>query len=377
MKLKHLLLSLVLSWAGAVSANSVTVGVVLPLTGPASGLGIPTANAIAMWPKTLAGKEVKVVVMDDATDPTMGAKAAQRLISEQRVDVLLGSTATPVAISMATLATQSGTPQLATSPVALPAGEDKWLFRLAQSNAIMAARIVDHMKKTGIKTVGFLGYTDAFGEQWLKEFQDEGAKHGIRVVGTERFARADTSVTAQALKLVSLKPDAILIVASGSGAGMPQKAIMERGFKGSVYQTHAAATRDLMRTAGKDAEGGYVVSGPATVGEMLPDTHPSKQLATRFVKQYEDKHGANSRTNFAANGFDAWLILEKAVPIALKKAEPGTPEFRAALRDAFETMGTVTLAGGVLNWTSDDHWGYSNETGVILKVVDGKFQVAK
>jgi len=158
---------------------------------------------------------------------------------------------------------------------------------------------------------------------------------------------------------------------------MPQKAIMERGFKGSVYQTHAAATRDLMRTAGKDAEGGYVVSGPATVGEMLPETHPSKQLATRFVKQYEDKHGANSRTNFAANGFDAWLILEKAVPIALKKAEPGTPEFRAALRDAFETMGTVTLAGGVLNWTSDDHWGYSNETGVILKVADGKFQVAK
>src|SRR5690606_20367534 len=150
---------------------------------------------------------------------------------------------------------------------------------------------------------------------------------------------------AQALKLVSAKPDAILIVASGSGAGMPQKAVMERGFKGSVYQTHAAATRDLMRTAGRDAEGTFVVSGPATVGEMLPASHPSKPLATRFAKQYEDKHGENSRTNFAANGFDAWLILEKAVPIALKKGEPGTPEFRAALRDAFESMGRLTLAG--------------------------------
>ncbi len=360
----------------AVTAHAdLTIGVVQPLTGPASGLGIPVKNAIAIWPKTIAGETLKVIVLDDASDPTAGVKATQRLITEDKVDVLVGSTATPVAIPMADVAAESGTPQISTAPAALPPGKDKWMFRLPQSNAVMAVAVVNHMKKLGVKTVGFLGYTDAYGEGWLKDFTAEAEKNGIKIVGTERFARADTSVTAQALKLTSANPDAILIVASGSGAGMPQKAIMERGFKGKVYQTHAAATQDLMRTAGKDADGAYVVSGPAVIAEQLPDSHPSKKMAIDFVQAYEKAYGPGSRNQFAGHGSDALVVLEKAVPIALKKGKPGTPEFRAALRDAFETMGRTVLAHGVINWTPTDHWGYTNETGVMLKVVDGKFKV--
>ncbi|RZI89608.1 MAG: ABC transporter substrate-binding protein, partial [Variovorax sp.] len=336
----------------AVAAHAdITVGVVQPLTGPASGLGIPVKNAIAIWPKSIAGENLKVVVLDDATDPTAGVKATQRLISEDKVDVIVGSTATPVTIPMADITAESGTPQLSTAPAGLPPGKDKWLFRLPQSNAVMAFAMVNHMKKQNVKTVGFLGYTDAYGELWLKDFTAEAAKSGIKVVGTERFARADTSVTAQALKLSSANPDAILIVASGSGAGMPQKAIMERGYKGKVYQTHAAATQDLMRTAGKDADGTFVVSGPAVIAEQLPDAHPSKKMAIAFVQNYEKAYGPGSRNQFAGHGSDALTVLEKAVQIALKKAKPGTPEFRAALRDAFETMGRTVLAHGVLDWT--------------------------
>lgn len=352
-----------------------TVGVVLPLTGPASGLGIPVKNQIALWPKTIAGENLKVVVLDDATDPTTGVKDTQRLVTEDKVDVIIGSAATPVAIPMADVAAESGTVQLAASPAGLPPGKDKWTFRLPQSNDVMAYAVVQHMKSQKVKTIGFLGYTDAYGELWLKALTAEAEKNGMKVVATERFGRADTSVTAQALKLTSANPDAILIVASGSGAGMPQKAIMERGFKGKVYQTHAAATQDLMRTAGKDAEGTFVVSGPATVAEQLPDSHPSKKAAVAFVEQYEKAYGPGSRNQFAGHGADALTVLEKAVPIALKKAKPGTPEFRAALRDALETMGRTTIAHGVLEWTPQNHWGYTNETGVMLKVVNGQFKV--
>ncbi len=157
------------------------------------------------------------------------------------------------------------------------------------------------MKKQNVKTIGFLGYTDAYGELWLKALTAEADKNGIKIVATERFARADTSVTGQVLKLTSANPDAILIVASGSGAGMPQKAVMERGYKGKVYQTHAAATQDLMRTAGKDAEGTFVVSGPATVAEQLPDSHPSKTAAVAFVQGYEKVYGPGSRNQFAGH----------------------------------------------------------------------------
>ncbi|RUR71510.1 ABC transporter substrate-binding protein [Variovorax guangxiensis] len=353
----------------------ITVGVVQPLTGPASGLGIPVKNGIAIWPKTIAGETLKVVVLDDATDPTTGVKDAQRLVTEDKADIIIGSSATPVAIPMADVTAESGTPQLSTAPAGLPPGKDKWFFRLPQSNDVMAYAVVAHMKKQNIKTVGFLGYTDAYGELWLKALTAEAAKNGIKIVATERFARADTSVTGQVLKLTSANPDAILIVASGSGAGMPQKAVMERGYKGKVYQTHAAATQDLMRTAGKDAEGTFVVSGPATVAEQLPDSHPSKAAAVAFVQGYEKAYGPGSRNQFAGHAADALTVLEKAVPVALKKAKPGTPEFRAALRDALEGMGRTVLAHGVLNWTAQDHWGYTTETGVMLKVVNGAFKV--
>ncbi|MFS2165212.1 ABC transporter substrate-binding protein [Variovorax sp. Varisp62] len=353
----------------------ITVGVVQPLTGPASGLGIPVKNGIMIWPKTIAGETLKVVVLDDATDPTTGVKDAQRLVTEDKADVIIGSSATPVAIPMADVTAEAGTPQIATSPASLPPGKDKWFFRMPQSNDVMAYAVVAHMKKQNVKTVGFLGYTDAYGELWLKALTAEAAKNGIKIVATERFARSDTSVTGQVLKLTSANPDAILIVASGSGAGMPQKAVMERGYKGKVYQTHAAATQDLMRTAGKDAEGTFVVSGPATVAEQLPDSHPSKAAAVAFVQGYEKVYGPGSRNQFAGHSADALTVLEKAVPIALKKAKPGTPEFRAALRDALEGMGRTVLAHGVLNWTAQDHWGYTTETGVMLKVVNGAFKV--
>ncbi|MDM0115045.1 ABC transporter substrate-binding protein [Variovorax sp. J22R133] len=376
MKFQKTILATLFSFALMAAAHAdLTVGVVQPLTGPASGLGIPVKNAIMIWPKTIAGQNVKLIVLDDASDPTAGVKATQRLVTDDKVDVIVGSSATPVAIPMADVTAEAQTPQLSTSPAGLPPGKDKWFFRLPQSNGVMAYAVAGQMKKQGVKTIGFLGYTDAYGELWLKAMNEEAAKNGMKIVGVERFARADTSVTAQALKLTSANPDAILIVASGSGAGMPQKAIMERGYKGKVYQTHAAATPDLMRTAGKDADGAFVVSGPAMLGTQLPDSNPSKKSALAFVEGYEKAYGPGSRNQFAGHGTDALTVLEKAVPIALKKAQPGTPEFRAALRDAFETMGRTVLAHGVLDWTAQDHWGYTNETGVMMQVVNGEFKV--
>ena len=363
-----------LAVAGSALAD-ITIGVSLPLTGPASGLGIPVNNQLKLWPATIAGEKLKIIVLDDATDPTTGVKNAKRFVTDDKVDIIMGSVATPVAIPIAGVAAEAETVQLALSPMPLPPGKDGWSFRMPQSNPVMAHAVIGLMKKQGIKTVGFLGYTDAYGESWLKDFMAEADKNGIKVIATERFARSDTSVTAQALKLVAANPDAMLVVASGSGAAMPHMAIVERGFKGKIYQTHAAASRDLMRVGGKDVEGAFVVSGPAVIAEQLPDGHPSKATAIQFVQQYEKAYGVGSRNQFAGHGYDALLVLEKAVPLALKSGKPGTKEFRAALRTAFETMGRTVVSHGVLNWTKDDHWGYTLETGVMLKVVNGDWKV--
>jgi len=373
--LKHTLAAAATLLACSAALADITVGVSLPLTGPGSGLGIPMSNGVKMWPATVAGEKIKIVMLDDATDPTKGVQNARRFVNEDKVDLILGSGVTPVAIAIASVAMESKTVQLATSPIGLPAGADAWTFRMPQSNGVMANAMVGHMVKNGVKTVGFLGYTDAYGEQWLQALTPLLEKAGIKMLAAERFARADTSVTAQALKLSAANPDAMIIVASGSGAAMPQLGMVERGFKGKIYQTHAAATRDLMRVGGKATEGTFVTSGPVVVAEQLPEGHPSKALGVKFNAEYEKIHGAGLRNQFAAHSYDAYLMLEKVVPIALKKGKPGTPEFRAALKDALETTPALAVTHGVLDFSPTDHWGYRADTGVVMKVVNGDWKL--
>ncbi len=361
-----------------ISSNAIAdinIGVSLSLTGPGSGLGIPMQNQYKLFPKTIGGEKINLIILDDATDPGKGSSNARRFVTDDKVDLIIGSCITTVAAAMTDIASEAGTVQLAGSPVGVPAGKDKWLFRLPQSNTVMGHAVVQHMVKLGIKTVGFLGYTDAYGEQWLKEITPQFEKAGIKLIATERFARTDSGVTPQALKLNAANPDAILVVATGSGAAMPELGLLDRGYKGKIYQTHAAATQDLMRVGGKAVDGTYVVSGPAVIAEQLPDSHPSKKVSIAFVQQYEKEMGPNTRNQFAGHAYDSIIALEKAIPMALKKAKPGTSEFRSALRDSLETMGRTIFSHGVMNWTASDHWGYTLETGVILKVVDGQFKV--
>jgi len=378
MKLVRSLIAAAVALAAATAAFAdVNVGVVLSLTGPGSGLGIPMQKQLALFPKEIAGQKVNLIILDDASDPGKGVSDTRRLITEDKVDLILGSCLTPVAAAMAPVTAENKTLQVAASPVGVPPGQDQWLFRLPQGNDVMAHAMFQNMKKQGIKTIGFLGYTDAYGELWLKAATAEAEKNGMKIIAAERFARTDTSVTPQALKLTSANPDAMIVVASGSGAAMPEMAIVERGYKGKIYQTHAAATPDLVRIGGKDVEGTFVVSGPAVVAENLPDNHPSKKTAVDFVTRFEQANGPGSRNQFAGHSYDFAIVMEKIVPVALKKAKPGTPEFRAALRDAMEGMGRTIFSHGVMNWTATDHWGYTNETGVMLQVKDGKFVVAQ
>ena len=377
MKLLHKTIAAAAALLATAAFADVNIGVTLSLTGPASGLGIPVGNQFKLFPKEIAGEKINLIVLDDASDPGKGVSNARRFVTEDKVDILFGGSITVVSAAIAPIALESKTPQLSIAPVGVPPDQERWVFRLPQGFTVMAHPIVEHMKKTGVKTLGFLGYTDAYGELWLKEMEKQVGAAGIKIVAVERFARTDTSATPQALKLVSANPDAMLVVASGSGAAMPELAIVERGYKGKIYQTHAAATPDLVRIGGKAVEGTFVVSGPAVVAEQLPDNHPSKKVAVDFVTKYEAAYGKGTRNQFAGHAYDAQIVMEKILPGALKKAKPGTPEFRAALRDGIENMGRTIFSHGVMLWTPTDHWGYTNETGVLLKVQDGKFVVVQ
>ena len=373
--LRTTLLASVLCFTAGLAQADITIGVDLPLTGPAAGLGIPCKNGLVFWPESIAGEKIRLIVLDDASDPSQASKNARRFIDEDKVDVIIGSAATPAALAMAAIAAEGLTVQLAESPVELPPGKDTWTFRLPQSTALMAAGIVEHMKKTGVKSFAFIGYSDAYGESWLKDISRLANDAGIKLITAERFGRADTSVTAQALKAISGKPDAIVLVASGSGAAMPHLAVVERGYKGKIYQTHSAASNDLLRLGGKSVEGSFVVSGLAVMPEGLPDGHPSKKLAVDFVQKYEKHFGPGTRNQFAAHTYDALLVLQRAVPEALKKGKPGTKEFRAALRDALENIGEIAVTQGVFRFSQKDHFGLDANARMMLTIANGNWKV--
>lgn len=371
MQARKAISTLVLSALAGAAQADITVGVSLPLTGPASSLGIPLANQVKLWPAQVAGEKLNVILLDDAGDPGKGVDNARRFV-EQKADVVMGSVVTPVAAAQALALGEAQTPQFALAPVALPEGKDAWTFRMSQSTGLMLSFILDNMKKSNIRTVGFIGYSDAYGEAWLGELNKAltATPGAPKLVGVERFARSDASATAQALKLVSANPDAVLVVASGGGAAMPQRALVERGYKGRIYQTHAAAARDFLRLGGKDANGAYVVGAPSVVPEQLPAGHPSKALAQDFVTRFEGAYGAGTRAIFAASAYDFIVLLQKAVPVALKAGAPGTPAFRTALRNATETAGPTPMANGVMNFTHTDHWGHTAASGLLMKVVN-------
>lgn len=375
--LRATLLAASLAVAAGPAHADLKVGVVLSLTGPASGLGIPVNTGFQLWPETIGGEKVTFVTLDDASDPARAQRNTQRLITEDKVDLIIGSSTTTPAIAMGEAAAEGKTLQLAAAPAEFPAGKGEWTFALPQTTVVMANGVIDHMKKNGVKSFAFIGYSDAYGENWLRDLTKAANEAGIKITTAERYARADTSVTAQALKAIGTNPDAILIVASGSGAAMPHTTVVDRGYKGKIYQTHSAASRDLIRLGGKAVEGSFVVSGLAVLPEGLPEGHPSKKLATDFVNAYEAKFGPGTRNQFAAHAYDAYLILDQIVPVALKSGKPGTPEFRAALKDALESHGSIPVTQGVITYTPTDHFGFDNQAQMMLTIKDGSFAAAQ
>jgi branched-chain amino acid transport system substrate-binding protein len=369
------LLALFLAGAATSALADITVGVTLSTTGPTASLGIPEKNTIALLPKSIGGQKVNYIVLDDATDPTAASKNARKLVAEDKVDVIIGSTSTPTTTAVLEVAAETKTPQIALAPFAPAADKAAWVFQMPQDFAIMAGAIVGHMVANGVKTVAFIGYSDGYGELWLRDMNRIAAEKGIKMVATERYNRTDTSVAGQILKILTTNPDAVLIAASGSPAVLPQATLVEHGYKGHIYQTHGVANKDFLRVGGKNVEGTVLPVGPILVAEQLPDSNASKKVALAYIKAYEAAYGADSRNSFGAHAWDAGLLLQHAIPEALKKAQPGTPEFRAALREAMENVKEMPADHGVFSFSASNHKGLDSRAVVMVRVENGTWKL--
>jgi branched-chain amino acid transport system substrate-binding protein len=357
--------------------NEITVGISITTTGPAAALGIPERNSLDFVAKEIGGVPIKVIVLDDGGDPTMATTNTRRFVTESRADIIMGSSTTPSTVAVSTVANEAGIPHLGLAPFPINEARMKWSVAMPQPIPIMGKVLYEHMKAHAIKTVGYIGYSDSYGDLWVNDFKAQAVPLGLIMVDEERFARPDTSVAGQVLKLVAANPDAILVGASGTAAALPQTALRERGYKGLIYQTHGAASMDFIRIAGAAAEGVLMTSGPVMDPEDQPDSALTKKPGLALNKVYEAKHGANSRSQFAGHSYDAFLVLERVIPVALKKAKPGTPEFREAIRQALLTERDIAASQGVYNFTEKDRYGLDDRSRILLTVKDGKYVLAE
>ncbi|ATE61576.1 ABC transporter substrate-binding protein [Thauera sinica] len=382
MKLRNTLMAaLGLAFAATAARADINVGVVLSATGPAASLGIPEKNTISLLPQTIGGEKVNYIVLDDASDTTTAVKNARKLVAENKVDVVIGSTTSPASLAMIDVVAEAQTPMIsmaASARIVEPMDDKKkWVFKTPQNDLQMATAIIEHMAAKNVGKVAFIGFANAYGEGWYEQFKKLADVRGIEIAANERFNPADTSVTGQALKLISVKPDAVFIAGSGTPAALPQKALRERGYKGVVYQTHGVANNDFLRICGKDCEGTLLPVGPVQMARSLPDSNPVKKSSLAYVEKYEATYGKGTVSSFGAYAWDAGVLLDAAVPGALKKGKPGTPEFRAALRDGLEQIKEAAGATGIYSMSPTDHLGLDQRSRVMIEIRNGNWSLLK
>ena len=360
------------------AAGQVRIGLMVSATGPTSAIGIPQKNTGDILPKKIGDATVEYISLEDGGDATRAVQNVKKLIQENNIDALIGPSTTPNAFAILDVIAESKVPMMATvgtSAVVEPLDAKKrWVFKTTQNNDLIAAALLKHMAKNGVKTVGFIGFNDPYGDNWLKVFTALGDKAGVRVAAAERFSRTDQSVTGQTLKLLAAKPDAMLIAAVGGPAVLPQATLRDQGYTGPIYQTHAVATEDFIKLGKDKVEGTILAAGPMLVIDEIADSNPTKKVAQTYIAAYQKQFGSVPAT-FGANTWDAGLLLERAVPAALKAGKPGTEAFRVALRDALEQEREVIGCQGIFNMSATNHNGMDERARVLVTVRDGKFRL--
>ena len=360
-----------------VSAQPIKIGLTGTFTGANASNGIPYRNAAELFPKEVNGHQVQWIVLDDGGDASNAMKNVRRFVDVDKVDFIVGSTSTPTALATLDLANNSQTVQLAMSPIQIPDNKKDFVFNLPQPAELMTAAVVEDMQAQGVKSVSYIGYADGWGDLIWDAFAPQAQQAGIEIATEERYNRTDTSVTAQVLKTAAANPDAVFIGGSTMPAALPQVGLRERDYDGQIYQTHAAVAQAFLDAGGAAAEGTRLPGGPMTAANELAADNPIKAVAQDFISQYQAKWGDGPVPIFAGYAWDAMLILNTIIPPALEQAQPGSAEFRVALRDVLESGIETVGTNAVYSFSETDHYGVDERARVMLEVQDGAFQLIK
>jgi len=233
----------------------ITVGFVTSLSGPGASIGIPYEKGILAshaYAEKIGDHKIKLIRLDDASDPSAATRNARKLVEEEKVDVLMGTSGVPGTTAMMVVAVETKTPMISLTPTTQPQNPNgQWLISIPQPPPLMVAAVVERMKKDNVKKAAYIGFSDSWGDLVYDALMKNVGGTSIEVVTNERYARADTSVAGQTLKIVAARPDAVITGGSGTPGALPYLALADRGYKGGLYGTHALINPDFVRVGGR------------------------------------------------------------------------------------------------------------------------------
>ena len=349
----------------------IKIGAIISITGPTAAQGVGYRNAFDLLPTRMAGQSVTYLVRDDGGDPTAAVSIARKLIAEDDVDAIIGPAISPSVASVLPIATQAKVPMVAMSPTVVDAAKYPYGFDDAQPVRLMMQGVVEDMQARGFRTAGFIGFSDGWGDTVWNALNADVAGTGIKLLDDERFIRTDSSVQPEVLRAMSHHPDAMVLGGSATPGALPNIALTQRGYKGQVYNNHGVVGAEYIRVGGAAVEGCIAPTGPLVVYDQLPDSNPVKPVATAFMTRYIAKFGPQSRNAFAGYTYDAAMIIQAAIPAALKAGQPGAAAFREALRDGMEGVHGLVGTHGVYDMTPADHTGMDARARVMVQVKNG------
>jgi len=360
---------------GRAESADVVVGYITSLTGSTASIGIPYQKGMEAARAKLEARGIKVIVLDDKSDPSTAVQDARKLIDVDKVDVLIGTAGLPSTAAMAPIIQEAKVPLIVTSTLAVPGEKGSWMVTVPQPVPLMISADVEDMKRNGVKTVGYIGFSDAWGDIVHDALAKLADPVGIKVVTDERYSRTDTSVTGQALKIMAAHPDAIFSGGSGTAGALPHIAVRDRGFSGRMYSTHAIINKDFIRVGGPGVEGIIAPTGPIVVVDQLADDNPIKKAGLEFRAAYQKANGEIPSDAFSGYAYDACLILADAVRRMPQGISPGTPEYRAALRDAIASTKDLVGTHAVYNFKPSERYGVDERSRVLVKLDHGEWKL--
>jgi len=368
-----------LGFATAAQAE-ITVGFITSQSGPGSSIGVlydRGMKAAVEYASHVGAEKIKLIQLDDGSDPSAATRNARKLVEENKVDLLIGTSTAASTSAMVPIANELKVPMIAISPISVAANDagDRWAIVMPQPPTLMVKVVVDRMKRDGVKQFAYIGFSDAWGDLVYNGAQKPAEADGLKILTNERYARTDTSVTGQVLKMMATKPDAVLLGGAATQGALPPLALAERGYKGPLYGTPALLNTDFIRVGGKSVEGVQVSAGPVIVAEQLPDSHFSKKISMDFRAAYQKANGMPTSDGFSAYSFDAWLVFLDAAKRAMATgAKPGTPEFRVALKNAIFSTKDLVGTHAIYNYKPSDSYGVDERALVMVRLVNGQWK---